>query len=94
MAEDKQGVAALPLLPHGAVTVMEPTGACALKKKNPRLALRDHQGDTADVDRRRKYDAIQARQGFSRVTVRAHEDDADRVKTYAARLLKRRLEGD
>lgn len=41
-------------------------------------------------DRRARWAAEQAAAGIVRVYVRAHEDDAERVRAYAARLLKRR----
>lgn len=41
-------------------------------------------------DRRHRYEAKQVAAGFTRCIVRCHVDDVDKVKAYAATLLRGR----
>lgn len=42
------------------------------------------------VNRRQKYEAKQVAAGFTRCIVRCHVDDVDKIKAYAATLLRKR----
>ena len=55
----------------------------------PRKPVPPPRHDAPD-ERRQRWDASQKALGISRVTIRVHAGDVDRLKVYAARLLKRR----
>lgn len=46
------------------------------------------------VNRKVRWELEQVKLGFTRVTLRVHTDDVERLKTYASRLLKKRTDND
>lgn len=50
----------------------------------------DQAESKAKDDRRQRYEAKQVAAGFTRCIVRCHVDDVDKIKAYAATLLRNR----